>query len=212
MHSLSDVIGLIQAERPEAVQTKDYKRGQLLLAAGSVERNVYYIKRGAVRALYCHDAQEFNIRFGYKGSILTSLPSFFDGSPSQYSIEALRKTTVQLISRDSFMNWVQRAPGGLELYLQQLEQLVSQQMEREIDLLNSSPAERLDRVLARSPQLFQEVPAYHIANYLRMTPETLEPPAKILISIKAGAGGIDDLCGVTNKRQGNEKARTFTGT
>ncbi|MEO0734297.1 MAG: Crp/Fnr family transcriptional regulator, partial [Bacteroidota bacterium] len=29
------------------------------------------------------------------------------------------------------------------------------------------------RVLARSPRLFQEIPAKYIANYLRMTPETL---------------------------------------
>ena len=46
-------------------------------------------------------------------------------------------------------------------------------MEREQDLLISSPAERFNRVLARSPQLFQEVPNKYIASYLNMTPETL---------------------------------------
>jgi len=54
-----------------------------------------------------------------------------------------------------------------------LEQLIYQQFEREIDLLTASPVERYKRVLARSPQLFQEIPGKYIASYLRMTPETL---------------------------------------
>lgn len=54
-----------------------------------------------------------------------------------------------------------------------LEDLVIQQMEREIDILTQSPKERYDRVLKRSPQLFQEIPNKHIANYLRMSAETL---------------------------------------
>jgi CRP-like cAMP-binding protein len=54
-----------------------------------------------------------------------------------------------------------------------LENLVLQQLEREIDILTNSPKERYLRVLKRSPQLFQEIPNRHIANYLRMSPETL---------------------------------------
>jgi hypothetical protein len=50
---------------------------------------------------------------------------------------------------------------------------VLQQMERERDILTSSPLERYKRVLERSPQLFQEIPNKYIASYLRMTPETL---------------------------------------
>ena len=54
-----------------------------------------------------------------------------------------------------------------------LEELFAQQIEREIDILTHSPVERYKRVLERSPQLFQEIPAKYIASYLRMTPETL---------------------------------------
>lgn len=54
-----------------------------------------------------------------------------------------------------------------------LEDLVLQQLEREKDILTSSPKARFERVLKRSPKLFQEIPNKHIANYLRMSPETL---------------------------------------
>ncbi|MCH5717306.1 cyclic nucleotide-binding domain-containing protein [Niabella hibiscisoli] len=54
-----------------------------------------------------------------------------------------------------------------------LEGLVVQQIEREKDLLIQSPRERYERVLKRSPQLFQEVANKYIAAYLRMSAETL---------------------------------------
>lgn len=45
-------------------------------------------------------------------------------------------------------------------------------MERERDLLIESPKERYLRVFKRNPKLFQIIPNKHIANYLRMSPET----------------------------------------
>jgi nitrogen-specific signal transduction histidine kinase len=62
---------------------------------------------------------------------------------------------------------------SLKGYIQLLETLVTQQIDREIDLLITSPTERLRRVLERSPNLFQQVPLKYIASYLRMKPETL---------------------------------------
>ena len=46
-------------------------------------------------------------------------------------------------------------------------------MGKEIDILTNPPKERYERVLKRNPQLFQEIPNRHIANYLRMSAETL---------------------------------------
>ena len=48
------------------------------------------------------------------------------------------------------------------LWTSLLEKLVLQQMEREIDILTNSPKERYQRVLARSPQLFQEIPLFSV--------------------------------------------------
>ncbi|MCY1222048.1 hypothetical protein D9M69_651860 [compost metagenome] len=71
------------------------------------------------------------------------------------------------------MDFISKEPENLTLWAEILEDLVLQQIEREKDLLTHSPKERYERVLKRSPQLFQEIPNKHIANYLRMTPETL---------------------------------------
>ena len=117
--------------------------------------------------------EEQTIRFGYEGSIITSLSSFITGNPSEFYIEALRKTVVKTISKAKLYEIVNESHESLAQYSKLLENLVVQQMEREIDLLTESPTKRLQRVLDRSPNLFQEIPLKYIASYLRMTPETL---------------------------------------
>ena len=71
------------------------------------------------------------------------------------------------------MQIMNKDPQHLQLWNSILEDLNLQQFEREIDLLTQSPWERYHRLLKRSPQVFQQIPNKHIANYLRMTPETL---------------------------------------
>lgn len=104
---------------------------------------------------------------------MTSIPSFYNGEPSQLYIQAIRKTEVTAYSRESFFEELKHSDELMTFYLKSLENLSAQQMERELDLLTSSPYERIQRVLKRSPQVFQEIPSKYIASYLRMTPETL---------------------------------------
>ncbi len=171
--SNSHIFDLLLDQNPEDVEKVVLSRNQRLLAAGSIERHVHSIRSGAVRVVYRTEGKEINIRFGYKDNIISSIPSFFDNSPSLFDIEALRKTTVWSVKKELFVHFVRNNTSGVDAYLVLLEQLVAQQMEREIDLLTHSPAERLNRITKRSPGLFQEIPLHHIANYLRMTPETL---------------------------------------
>ena len=84
----------------------------------------------------------------------------------------MKKTAVKVISKkqvDAFLE----DDANRQFWINTLENLVLQQMEREVDILTTSPKDRYQRVLKRSPQLFQEVPNRYIANYLRMSPETL---------------------------------------
>ena len=126
-------------------------------------------QRGADLSEY----EEHIIRFGYEGSLITSLSSFLKGTPSEFYIEAIRKTSMKVISKEDLARLVNENSENLRQYTNLLETLISQQIDREIDLLITSPTERLNRVLKRSPNLFQHVPLKYIASYLRMTPETL---------------------------------------
>ena len=148
-------------------------KGEFLIREGDVEKNLYLVQSGALRVFYLTEFEELVIRFGYEGSMITSLSSFIKGTPSEFYIDAIRKTTLRVISKDSLMKLVNESAESLRQYTVLLESLVTQQIDREIDLLIPSPTERLKRVLQRSPNLFQEIPLKYIASYLRMTPETL---------------------------------------
>lgn len=153
--------------------TKVLSKGQFLISEGEVERNLYLVESGALRVFFLTEFEEMTVRFGYKGSIITSLSSFIKGTPSEFYIDAIRKTTIRVIPKDRLMAMVNENEESMKQYIALLESLITQQIEREIDLLITSPNERLRRVLERSPNLFQEIPLKYIASYLRMTPETL---------------------------------------
>ena len=148
-------------------------KGQFLIKEGEIEHNLYLVESGAVRVFYLTEFEEMIIRFGYKDSLITSLSSFINGTASDFYIEAIRKTTVRSISKETLSALVNESLENMRDYAALLESLITQQIEREVDLLIHSPSERLKRVLERSPNLFQEIPSKYIASYLRMTPETL---------------------------------------
>lgn len=146
-----------------------FKKGQYLTREGEVERKLYFIESGAVKIYFLSEMGEKIIRLGYDGSILNSLSSFFTQAPSDLYIEAIRETKVKYLSKAK----VATLMANSNRYSQFLESLLVQQLERELDLLHDSPSLRLERVLARSPHLFQHIPLKYIASYLRMSPETL---------------------------------------
>lgn len=149
------------------------KRNDFLNVEGRVDTRLFYIKSGCLRAFIMDDAEEHTIRFGYENEIFTALDSFLSDRPSDFYIQALKKTNLRFVSKAKLREFIFSKEEYTHFWITVLEQFNVHQMAREMDLLISSPQERYQRVLNRSPKLFQEVPLKYIANYLRMTPETL---------------------------------------
>ncbi len=147
-------------------------RNEFLKVKGSIDTNLYYIASGSLRIFVLDEYEEQTIRLGYKENLVVSLDSFLTNKPSNLFIQAIKKTVVKVITKPQIEQFLETEKNRA-IWTKILETLVIQQMEREIDLLTNSPKERYERVLKRSPQLFQEIPNRHIANYLRMSAETL---------------------------------------
>jgi CRP-like cAMP-binding protein len=147
-------------------------RNEFLKVKGSIDTNVYYLESGSLRVFVLDDYEEQTIRFGYKENLIVSLDSFLTGKPSDLYIQAIKKTVIKVVSKKQIDDFL-KIETNRNIWIRILENLLVQQMEREIDILTNSPKQRYERVLKRSPQLFQEIPNKHIANYLRMSAETL---------------------------------------
>lgn len=154
-------------------EKKEFRRNEFLKIAGSTDTSIYFIEKGSVRIFMTDEHEERIIRFGYTGNIIVSLDSFLSGNPSDLYIQAIKRTSVKVASKKDFYEFIQSDEANMKFWMHILEDLVLQQLEREKDLLINAPGKRFERVLNRSPRLFQEVPNKYIANYLRMSPETL---------------------------------------
>lgn len=151
----------------------EIERNEYLKVKGSIDTNLYFIKKGSLRIYLIDEHEEHTIRFGYQNNFIVSLDSFITENPSDYYIQALKKTELKILKKSTFKKLIKSKTKLQNFWTMILEQIVLQQLERERDILISSPIERYKRVLKRSPQLFQEIPNKYIADYLRMTPETL---------------------------------------
>jgi len=151
----------------------ELKRNELLLTKGKIDSNLYFIISGSLRIYVSNENEEHTIRFGYKNNFITALDCFITDLPSDLYMEALKKTKVKVISKQTFNTLINSSDKLFKIWTTILQQLILQQLEREKDILTTSPLLRYKRVLKRSPQLFQEIPNKYIADYLRMTPETL---------------------------------------
>lgn len=150
-----------------------YKRGQWIEKEAVISNFIYFIESGSVKVYLQNRDTEQIIRFGYKNDLVVALDSFLSNEKSDFNIQAIKITKVRMIHKSAFFDLINSEDKYLKIWIGILENLVLQQMEREKDLLVESPLERYNRVLKRSPRLFQEIPHKYIANYLRMTPETL---------------------------------------
>ncbi|WP_167855645.1 Crp/Fnr family transcriptional regulator [Hymenobacter fodinae] len=148
-------------------------RGEFLIRPGQAEHTLYFVHTGLLRIYFPTGAEEICVGFGYESSLICSFPSFVTGQPSEYGIQALRRSELLGISRTDFMAFVEQNANFARFWRAELERNLVGRIEREIDLLLPDPLHRYQRLLARSPQLFQRVPKKYIASYLRMTPETL---------------------------------------
>jgi len=148
-------------------------RGEYLKLENTVDTNLYLIDQGSLRFFIGNDDDTKTIRFGYSGELVAALDSYISSRSSPLFIQAIRKTNVKVISKEIFTTFVSNNENLKQAWEQILGLLILECMEREIDILTKSPRERYDRVLNRSPRLFQEIPHKYIASYLNMTPETL---------------------------------------
>ena len=154
-------------------RTVPVKRNEYLVRTGEKCPWLFFVETGSVRVMHEAGGEEATIRFGYGGSLISVLPSFLNDVPAGYAIQALKAGRLKAMHRKDLLAAVHGDETLSAAWRSGLEQLILEQLEREIDLLTPLPADRYRRVLGRSPRLFQEIPNKYIASYLRMTPETL---------------------------------------
>lgn len=153
-------------------KAKSLRRNDFLISVGQTDQHLYLIRQGTLRIYLPMEENEVVVGFGYENTLICAFPSFIQQQPSDYAIQALTKSELIGITRTDFLRLLADFPKLEHAWRLMVEQALVGRIQREVDLLTQSPKDRIDRLLERSPHIFQLIPHKYLASYLRMTPET----------------------------------------
>ncbi len=152
---------------------KKFAKGEMILKAGEICENIYYIDKGLIRQFYYKNNKELTEHIGADGEIFMCIESLFREEPTELQVEALENSIIYLIPKHRLEQVALHNVNIQIMYRKILEEsLIISQIHA--DLLRFETAQnRYLRLCKLKPQVVLRAPLVYIASYLQMTPETL---------------------------------------
>ncbi len=175
-HILSEIYPLPPetiAEMHKHIKEVKFDKGHILLKAKKVERHLYFIKKGVVRAFAPYGDDDITFWFGEEGETILSMKSYVENRKSYENIELLENCELYELNterlRELFNKDIHIANWGRKLAERELLKLEERIISREL----LSAKQRYDELLKNKPSLLQRVQLKFIASYLGITPVSL---------------------------------------
>ncbi len=157
----------------EAIMEVEYPKGYRLLHADKVERNIYFVKEGMVRAYTNSSNDEITFWFGKEGDTVVSMRSYVDNRKGYENIELLEDSILYKLNMAAlnrlFAEDIHIANWGRKCAEQELlkteERLIARQFR--------TASERYDELMKNNPELLQRIQLSYIASYLGITQVSL---------------------------------------
>ena len=149
-----------------------YKAKTILLNAGEICKNSYFVNSGLLRSFNINDhIVEHILSFACEGWWIGDMYSLLSQKPGNLFIQVLEDAEVVLLSKENQEILYQEIPK-LERFFRILAEnsLVAHQ-ERLMDNLSLSAEERFEKLCKKYPDLIQKVPQKQLASYIGVTPE-----------------------------------------
>ena len=149
------------------------QKGHLLLQAGKVETNIYFIKSGLVRAYADTEDRQVTFWFGKEGDAVLSMKSYVAAQRGYENIELLENCALYKLEsaclRDLFNTDINLANLGRTL----VERELLRTEERLISMQFKTASQRYADLIDSHAGLLQRVQLGHIASYLGITQVSL---------------------------------------
>lgn len=147
------------------------KKNEILLAAGDVCKNIYFVNAGCLRLFYADkNGDQHNLLFYPENWWAADLASFSAQKPANYNIDALEQSEVFALSWQALEKLYTEVPK-LERFFRILTQNGFALYQRRVTANQSQTAEeRYARFHKQYPGLEQRIAQKHIAAYLGITP------------------------------------------
>jgi len=143
------------------------KRKEIITAAGTVEKYLYFVTEGVQRVYYFdEDSREATLVFTYAPSYGGVIDSLLLQQPARYFFETLTPSVFLRATFADLQELMATRPAIEILIRQGLSHTLSGVLERLVELQCYSSEEKFRKLLQRSPHILQLVPHKYLANYL----------------------------------------------
>ncbi len=157
-------------------QTIKYHKRDLLVEDNQINRYLYLVKTGVIRAYVTdNEGKQYtkSFFFGAKKDLAFSYRSFTLQEPSNIVLEAVTDCEVCAWAHSYIQKLLDNDVRFFKYYKYCTDTLYFRFEKRETYLLRATPEERYLDFIKTNPQLINIIPLQHIASFLGVTPETL---------------------------------------
>lgn len=175
IQNISKLISLTSEEEQlflSKTETRQYKAKTIILNAGQVCKEGYFVNSGLLRSFNINDnIVEHVMSFACEGWWISDMYSLLSQKPGNLFIEVLENAEVVILSKENQEQLYHEIPK-LERFFRILTEnsLVANQ-ERLMDNLSLTAEERFEKFCRKYPTLIQKVSQKQIASYIGVTPE-----------------------------------------
>ncbi|RZK43716.1 MAG: Crp/Fnr family transcriptional regulator [Pedobacter sp.] len=181
---LKERLSITDEQASEAVsclKTKLVKKGQVLLQAGDLKSEAYFINSGLLRYFSIDEkGKEHIIQFAPENWMVSDRDTSVFNDASVFYIDAIEDTEVVVVKKGFFPDIQHIVPEILQLNILMLHNSIRFMQKRINMLLSATAEERYLDFIKLYPNLTLRVPQWMIASYLGITPESLSRVRKDL--------------------------------
>lgn len=151
----------------------EFPKDSIIIKAGKVEKTIYFIKKGIVRAFVPQESQDLTFWFGKEGDVALPMKSYVDNHQNYENIQLLEDCIFYQLKIDDlrqlFETDINIANWGRKLAEKELvkteELFISRQFR--------TASQRYEELLIKKPEIIQRVQLGYIASYLGITQVSL---------------------------------------
>lgn len=162
-------------EKLSAIFTsKTIKKGDYYIKSGETAKEIGFLESGIMRAFYSNnEGVEYNKHFFINPCLIGGYASLITGFPNQINQQALTDCEIKTAKYTDIISLYKTCPDIERAARILAERFFVQKEQREIEIVMLNADERYKIFRKDFSILEQEIPQYHIASYLGITPTQL---------------------------------------
>jgi CRP-like cAMP-binding protein len=150
----------------EGLRSKSFAKGEIIVAPGQVQRELYFINKGVQISHFESRSKMQVMAFTYPPYLCAVPGSFAMQQPSKYTVTSLTDTDTESVTYDQLQEVFDKSPAIERLFRKMTEALLAGVIDRHRELHSMTIEERYRAFCRRSPHLLHSVPHKYIASYL----------------------------------------------